>query len=58
MLFVFPMIISLHKFTQFDGNSNPKEHIANLIETCSNDGTEGGQLVKQFIQTLKRISFD
>ena len=34
------------KFNQFDGKSNPKQHIANFFETCSNDDMEGDRLVK------------
>ena len=46
------------KFNQFDGKGNPKQHIARFIETCSNAGTEGHQLVKQFVRSLKGIAFD
>jgi len=46
------------KFNQFDGSDNPKQHIAHFIDACSNVGTEGDRLVKQFVQTLKGIAFD
>ena len=46
------------KFNQFDGKGNPKQHVAHFIETCSNAGTEGDRLVKQFVRTLKGIAFD
>ena len=46
------------KFNQFDGKGNPKQHIAHFIETCSNAGTEGDRLVKQFVRSLKGIAFD
>ena len=46
------------KFNQFDGKGNPKQHIAPFIETYSNAGTEGDQLVKQFVLSLKGIAFD
>ena len=45
-------------FNQFNGESNPKQHIAHFIETCSNASTEGDRLVKQFMQSLKGIAFD
>ncbi|VVA25639.1 PREDICTED: LOW QUALITY PROTEIN, partial [Prunus dulcis] len=37
------------KFQQFDGNGNPKQHVAHFVETCNNAGTEGDHLVKQFV---------
>jgi len=46
------------KFNQFDGKGNPKQHVAHSIETCSNAGTEGDRLAKQFIRSIKRITFD
>jgi len=46
------------KFNQFDGKGNPKQHVAHFIETCSNAGTEGDRLVKQFVRSLKGIAFD
>jgi len=46
------------KFNHFDGKGNPKQHIAHFIETCSNAGTEGDRLVKQFVRSLKGIAFD
>ncbi|KAM2972632.1 hypothetical protein FF2_019314 [Malus domestica] len=41
------------KFMQFDGRSNPKQHIANFIETCNNARIEGDYHVKQFMHSLK-----
>jgi len=41
-----------------DAKGNPKQHIAHFIETCSNAGTEGDRLVKQFILFLKGVAFD
>ncbi|KAM1100373.1 hypothetical protein ACFX2B_006781 [Malus domestica] len=46
------------KFMQFDGKGNPKQHVAHFIETCSNTGTEGDYLVKQFVRLLKSNAFD
>jgi len=46
------------KFNQFDGKGNPKRHIANFIETCSNANIERDRLMKQFVQSLKEITFD
>jgi len=46
------------KFNQFDGKGNPKQHIAHFIEMCSNAGTEGDRLVKQFVRSLKGVTFD
>ena len=37
------------KFQQFDGNSNPKSHVAHSIETCENVVRRWNLLVKQFI---------
>ena len=46
------------KFLQFDGKGNPKQHIANFVETCENAGTQGSLLVKQFVRSLKGNAFD
>ncbi|KAK9684393.1 hypothetical protein RND81_10G206800 [Saponaria officinalis] len=46
------------KFQQFDGTRNQKQHMAHFIETCSNAGTDGDLLVKQFVRSLKGITFD
>jgi len=46
------------KFNQFDGRGNPKQHIEHFIETCNNVGTGGDLLMKQFVRTLKGITFD
>ncbi|KAM1007178.1 hypothetical protein PS2_003784 [Malus domestica] len=43
---------------QFDGNGNPKQHIAHFIETCNNARTEGDYLVKKFVHSLKGNAFD
>ena len=46
------------KFQQFDGKGNPKQHVAHFIETCNNAGTDSYFTVKQFVKTLKGITFD
>jgi len=46
------------KLNQFDGKDNPKQYIAHFIETFSNAGIEGDRLVKQFVRSLKRITFN
>ena len=46
------------KFLQFDGKGNPKQHIAQFIETCENAGTQGNLLVKKFVRSLKGNAFD
>ncbi|XP_009762358.1 uncharacterized protein [Nicotiana sylvestris] len=46
------------KLHQFDGKGNPRQHIAHFVETCSNVGTHGDLLVKQFIRSLKGNIFD
>ncbi|KAA0061095.1 retrotransposon protein putative ty3-gypsy sub-class [Cucumis melo var. makuwa] len=46
------------KFQQFDGKSNPKQHVAHFIETCETAGTREDLLVKQFIRTLKENALD
>ena len=43
------------KFQQFDGNDNPKQHVAHFIETCETAGTRGDLLVKQFVRILKEM---
>ncbi|KAM1624626.1 hypothetical protein ACFX2K_022788 [Malus domestica] len=53
-----PMGYQLPKFMQFDGKSNPKQHIAHFIKTCNNIGTKGDYLVKQFVCSLKGNAFD
>ena len=47
-----------HKFLQFDGKGNPKQHVAHFVETCENAGTQGGLFVKQFVRSLKGNAFD
>ncbi|KAJ9692079.1 hypothetical protein PVL29_011258 [Vitis rotundifolia] len=46
------------KFQSFDGNGNPKQHVAHFIETCNNAGTDGDLLDKQFICSLQGNAFD
>ncbi|KAM2595762.1 hypothetical protein TB2_040272 [Malus domestica] len=46
------------KFMQFDGNRNPKQHVAQFVETCNNTGTKKNHLVKQFVRSLKGNTFD
>ena len=40
------------KFQSFDRKQNPKQHVAYFVETCSNAGTDGDLLVKQFVCSL------
>ncbi|KAM1902165.1 hypothetical protein ACFX1X_031351 [Malus domestica] len=46
------------KFMQFDGQGNPKQHVAHFVETCNNAGTEGDYLAKQFVRSLKGNAFE
>ncbi|KAF3659912.1 putative serine carboxypeptidase-like 19-like [Capsicum annuum] len=46
------------KFQQFEGKGNPKQHVTHFVETCNNDGTYGDYLVKQFVRSLNRNTFD
>ncbi|KAM2127083.1 hypothetical protein ACFX1R_007025 [Malus domestica] len=46
------------KFMQFDGKGNPKQHVAHIVETCNNAGTEGDYLAKQFVRSLKGNAFE
>jgi len=46
------------EFHQFDGKKDPKQHIAHVIETCNNAGTYDDLLVKQFVRSLKGLTFD
>ncbi|TYK29709.1 ty3-gypsy retrotransposon protein [Cucumis melo var. makuwa] len=45
------------KFQQFDGNGNPKQHIAHFVETCENTRSRRDQLLRQFIRSLKENAF-
>ncbi|KAK3026904.1 hypothetical protein RJ639_041373 [Escallonia herrerae] len=45
------------KFQQFNGQGNPKQHIAHFVETCNNAGTYGDHLVKRFVRSLKGNAF-
>ncbi|GAA0187402.1 hypothetical protein LIER_34690 [Lithospermum erythrorhizon] len=45
------------KLQQFDGNGNPKQHVAHFVKTCNNAGTDGDYLVKQFVRSLKGNAF-
>ncbi|KAL0416644.1 UNVERIFIED_CONTAM: hypothetical protein Slati_3496300 [Sesamum latifolium] len=53
-----PMGYQPPKFQQFDGKSNPKQHVAHFVKTCNNAGTYGDHLVKQFVRSLKGNAFD
>ncbi|KAL0307925.1 UNVERIFIED_CONTAM: hypothetical protein Sangu_3002800 [Sesamum angustifolium] len=53
-----PMGYQPQKFQQFDGKSNPKQHVPHFVETCNNAGTYGDHLVKQFVRSLKGNAFD
>nr|XP_016471628.1 PREDICTED: uncharacterized protein LOC107793732 [Nicotiana tabacum] len=46
------------KLHQFDGKGNPRQYIIHFVETCSNAGTHDDFLVKQFVFSLKRNTFD
>ncbi|KAH0706123.1 hypothetical protein KY285_010648 [Solanum tuberosum] len=46
------------KLQQFDGNGNPKQHVAHFVETCNNTGTYGDYLVKQFVRSFTGIAFE
>ncbi|KAL0404237.1 UNVERIFIED_CONTAM: hypothetical protein Sradi_2064500 [Sesamum radiatum] len=46
------------KFQQFNGQGDPRQHIAHFVETCNNVGTDGDLLVKQFVLSLKGTAFD
>jgi hypothetical protein len=46
------------KFQQFDGNRNPRHHIAHFMETYNNIETNGDLMVKQFVRSLKCNAFD
>nr|XP_011468706.1 PREDICTED: uncharacterized protein LOC105352760 [Fragaria vesca subsp. vesca] len=46
------------KFQQFDGKSNPKQHIAHFIETYNSVGTDSDHLVKQFVRSLRGTAFE
>ncbi|KAK3033020.1 hypothetical protein RJ639_035498 [Escallonia herrerae] len=48
----------LPKFQQFNSKCNPKQHIAQFVETCNNAGTYEDHLVKQFARSLKGNAFD
>jgi len=53
-----PRGYQLPKFKQFKGKSNPKQYVAHFIEASNNAGTKGDRLVKQFVGSLKGITFD
>ncbi|TYK04314.1 ty3-gypsy retrotransposon protein [Cucumis melo var. makuwa] len=46
------------KFQQFEGNGNLKQHISHFVETCENAGSRGNQLIRKFVQSLKRNAFE
>ena len=46
------------KFHQFDGQGDPRQHVAHFVETCDSAGTHGDLLVKQFVRSLKGKAFD
>ena len=46
------------KFLQFKAKGNPKQHIAQFVETCENARTQGSLLVKKFVHSLKGNASD
>ncbi|TYJ97447.1 ty3-gypsy retrotransposon protein [Cucumis melo var. makuwa] len=52
-----PLGYQPEKFQQFDGKSNPKQHIAHFVETCENAESRGDQLVRKFVRSLKGNAF-
>ncbi|KAL0409456.1 UNVERIFIED_CONTAM: hypothetical protein Sradi_1880000 [Sesamum radiatum] len=46
------------KIQQFNGHGDPRQHIANIVETCNNAATDGDLLVKQFVLSLNDAAFD
>ncbi|GAA0159755.1 hypothetical protein LIER_16461 [Lithospermum erythrorhizon] len=42
-----------HKLQHFDETGNSKQHIAHFVKTCNNAGTEGDEMVKKFLCSLK-----
>ena len=46
------------KFQQFDGKNNSKQHVTHFIKICNNARTDDDLMVKQFVRTLKGITFD
>ncbi|KAF9672515.1 hypothetical protein SADUNF_Sadunf11G0050300 [Salix dunnii] len=46
------------KFQQFDGKGNPKQYTTHFIKTCNNAGTYGDLMVKQFVRSLKGVTFN
>ena len=46
------------KFQLFNGKGNSKQHVTHIVETCNNPGTNGDLLVKQFVHSLQRNTFD
>ncbi|KAL0447765.1 UNVERIFIED_CONTAM: hypothetical protein Slati_1904400 [Sesamum latifolium] len=41
------------KFQQFDGEDNPKQHVAHFIETCNDAGTYGDHLHRRTISMIE-----
>jgi len=52
------MAINLPNLTSLTVRATPNSISRHFIVTCSNAGTEGDRLVKQFLQTLKGITSD
>ena len=46
------------KFQLFNRKGNSKQHVTHIVETCNNAGTNGHLLVKQFVHSLQRNTFD
>ncbi|KAL2497497.1 Retrotrans gag domain-containing protein [Abeliophyllum distichum] len=46
------------KFQCFDGEGNPKQHVAHFIETCNKAGTYNDTMAKQFVRSLRGAAFE
>ena len=53
-----PMSYQPRKFQLFNRKGNSKQHVTHIVETCNNAGINGDLLVKQFVHSLQRNTFD
>ncbi|XP_028548060.1 uncharacterized protein LOC114578763 [Dendrobium catenatum] len=54
----YPKGYSVPKFNIFDGNKNPRQHLAQFKATCGNTGGNDALLFRQFVSSLSGTTFE
>ncbi|PKU83411.1 hypothetical protein MA16_Dca016520 [Dendrobium catenatum] len=54
----YPKGYSVPKFNTFNGNNNPRQHLAQFKATCGNTGGNDALLFRQFVSSLTATAFE